>query len=117
MATYTFTNPSNGQIISIRGPATLTRDQAQFIFNQQLKTGALVGLKAGDVISPATQVAGGLTSAQSQLAQQTAQTKQTYNDIAIKIRICISIDKRRGGIFIPPLFYILLALSTLNIVT
>ena len=85
MATYTFTNPSNGQIISIRGPATLTRDQAQFIFNQQLKTGALVGLKAGDVISPATQVAGGLTSAQSQLAQQTAQTKQTYNDIAIKI--------------------------------
>lgn len=85
MATYTFTNPSNGQRLSIRGPATLTRDQAQLIFDQQLKTGALVGLKAGDVISPATQVAGGLVSAQAQLAQQATQTKQTYNDIALRI--------------------------------
>jgi hypothetical protein len=85
MATYTFTNPNNGQRLSIRGPATLTREQAQLIFDQQLKTGALVGLKAGDVINPATQVAGGLTSAQSQLAQQTVDTKQTYNDIALRI--------------------------------
>jgi hypothetical protein len=85
MASYTFTNPNNGQRLSIRGPATLTRDQAQLIFDQQLKTGALVGLKAGDVINPVTQVAGGLTSAQAQLAQQIVDTKQTYNDIALRV--------------------------------
>jgi hypothetical protein len=53
---------------TINGPATLTREQAQAIFEKQVKTGALTGFKAGDVLSAATQAASGLAGAQAQLA-------------------------------------------------
>lgn len=77
MASYTFNlsqyvkSPSDAEgtakQFTIEGPATLTREQAQAIFEKQVKTGALTGFKAGDVLSAATQTAAGLASAQSQL--------------------------------------------------
>jgi hypothetical protein len=78
MASYTFNleqyvkSPSDAEgtakQFTIEGPATLTREQAQTIFEKQVKTGALTGFKAGDVLSAATQAASGLAGAQAQLA-------------------------------------------------
>ena len=78
MASYTFNleqyvkSPSDAEgtakQFTIEGPATLTREQAQAIFEKQVKTGALTGFKAGDVLSAATQAASGLAGAQAQLA-------------------------------------------------
>jgi len=69
MSIFTFTNPITGQRFDIEGPPTLTVVQARQIFEQQLSAGSLVGLKPGDVIDSATQLAGGLKSAASQLTQ------------------------------------------------
>lgn len=68
MAGFNFTLP-NGKSFEIKGPPGLTKEQAQAIFDQQAKTGALVGFKPGDVLSAATQAAGGLASAQAQVGQ------------------------------------------------
>jgi len=65
---------AKNQTVIISGPPDLSRDAAQRIFNQQLASGSLIGLQAGEVISAATQAANGLTTAQSQLLQQIAQT-------------------------------------------
>lgn len=65
---------TQNQTVVISGPPSLSRDAAQRIFNQQLASGSLIGLRAGDVISAATQVANGLITAESQLLQQIAQT-------------------------------------------
>jgi hypothetical protein len=65
---------STNQTIVVSGPESLDRDAAQRIFNQQLASGSLIGLAVGDVISPATQAANGLITAESQLLQQLAQT-------------------------------------------
>lgn len=77
MASYTFNlsqyvkSPSDAEgtakQFTIDGPATLTREQAQAIFEKQVNTGALTGFKAGDVLSAATQAAAGLAGAQAQL--------------------------------------------------
>jgi len=78
MASYTFNldqyvkSPSDAEgtakQFTIDGPAGFTREQAQAIFEKQVKTGALTGFKAGDVLSAATQAAAGLAGAQAQLA-------------------------------------------------
>jgi hypothetical protein len=68
MSGFNFTLP-NGQAFEIKGPPGLTKEQAQAIFDQQAKTGALVGFKPGDVLSAATQAADGLASAQAQVGQ------------------------------------------------
>ena len=78
MGSYTFNlnqyvkSPSDAEgtakHFTIEGPATLTREQAQAIFEKQVNTGALTGFKAGDVLSAATQAAAGLAGAQAQLA-------------------------------------------------
>jgi hypothetical protein len=65
---------TQNQTVVISGPPSLDRDAAQRIFNQQLASGSLIGLRAGDVISAATQVANGLITAESQLLQQITQT-------------------------------------------
>jgi hypothetical protein len=62
------------QTVVINGPSSLDRDAAQRIFNQQLASGSLIGLRAGDVITAATQAANGLTTAESQLLQQISQS-------------------------------------------
>ena len=68
MSGFSFTLP-NGKTFELKGPPSLTKEQAQAIFDQQAKTGALVGFKPGDTLSAATQAANGLASAQAQLAQ------------------------------------------------
>lgn len=60
--------------IVVSGPASLDREAAQRIFNQQLTSGSLIGLRPGDVINAATQTANGLVTAESQLLQQIVQS-------------------------------------------
>ena len=73
------------QTVIIDGPPSLARDAAQRIFNQQLASGSLIGLRAGDVISAATQAANGLVTAESQLLQQISQTPiQTQQPLPAK---------------------------------
>ena len=72
-AGVTLTAGINKSIV-VSGPASLDRDAAQRIFDQQLASGSLIGLRPGDVISAATQTANGLTTAESQLLQQVVQT-------------------------------------------
>jgi hypothetical protein len=72
-AGVTLTAGINKSIV-VSGPASLDRDAAQRIFNQQLASGSLIGLVPGDVISAATQTANGLAVAESQLLQQISQT-------------------------------------------
>jgi len=69
MSIYTFTNPITGQRFEVETPATFTEAQARQIFEQQLNAGSLVGLKPGDIVSSATQLAGGLKTAASQVTQ------------------------------------------------
>lgn len=69
MSIFKFTNPVTGQPFEIKGPPTLTEAQARDIFTKQLDAGSLVGLKPGDIVSAATQAAGGLPGALSQVAQ------------------------------------------------
>ena len=71
MALFTFTTPA-GKTFEIKGPEGLSFEQAQQIFNKQLSTGSLVGLKSGDVLSAASQAAAGLKSAQAALGQATS---------------------------------------------
>ena len=68
MAEFSFTS-SDGKPFSIKGPAGLTRDQAEAIFKKQDSTGSLVGFKPGDSLSAASQAADGLASAQGALQQ------------------------------------------------
>lgn len=66
MSKFSFTGP-NGKPFEIVGPPGATLEQARAIFEEQARTGSLVGLSPGDVVSAATQAAGGLKSAISQL--------------------------------------------------
>jgi len=77
MGTFTFnidqfiapgSDKDSAKTFKISGPDSLTREQAQAIFEKQVKTGGLTGFKSGEVLSAATQVAAGLTSAQAQLS-------------------------------------------------
>lgn len=65
MATYNFFNPADGRSFFVRGPDTLTKDQAQRIFNEQQAVGALIALKPGQAITPEFQLANGLITAES----------------------------------------------------
>lgn len=86
MAAFIFTDPSTGLSITVRGPATLTRDQARLIFTQQYQAGALINLRAGDTISAATQAAGGLAAAQAEALQSLANDPSVLNeDPAVRI--------------------------------
>ena len=59
----------NGQKFEIKAPDGATYEQAKAVFDQQTASGGLTGFKVGDALSPATQSAGGLAAAQSQLTQ------------------------------------------------
>ena len=63
--------PSNkpSEVFEVKGPPGLTLEQARAAFDQQAKTGSLVGLKPGSILSAATQAAAGLPSAQAILGQ------------------------------------------------
>ena len=66
MSKFSFTAP-DGQVFDILGPPNATIEQARAIFDQQFKSGGLVGLKVGETVSAATQAEAGLRSAVSQL--------------------------------------------------
>jgi hypothetical protein len=59
----------NGQKFEVNAPTGVTFEQAKAVFDQQTASGGLTGFRVGDVLSPATQAAGGLAAAQSQLTQ------------------------------------------------
>jgi hypothetical protein len=59
----------NGQKFEINAPTGTTFEQAKAVFDQQTASGGLTGFRVGDVLSPDTQAAAGLASAQSQLTQ------------------------------------------------
>lgn len=58
---------STGQTFEINAPDGTTLEQAKAILEQQQKSGSLVGLGRGNVLSARTQVEGGLAAAVSQL--------------------------------------------------
>ena len=60
------------KVFDVKGPPGLTREQALEIFKKQADAGGLVGFKAGDVLSAATQAADGLPGAQALVAQAQA---------------------------------------------
>lgn len=72
MSSFSFTDPTTGKPFKIKGPPTLTEAQARQIFEKQLDSGSLVGLKPGAILSAASQAASGLKSALSQVTQAAA---------------------------------------------
>jgi len=67
MNQYSFTFA--GKTFQVDVPTGLTEAQARQIFDQQSKTGALVGLKPGDIIDAASQAAAAVPGATAQFAQ------------------------------------------------
>jgi len=84
MGQFNFTIPGSLKKITIDGPANLTEAQARVIFEDQLKAGSFVGVKPGDIINSATQAAGGLTTALSQVAQTVSNTASNIQSVASK---------------------------------
>jgi hypothetical protein len=72
MSQFTFIDPDTGREFTVKGGAGLTESQAFEIYNQQRDVGALINLKPGQILSAASQVAGGLRSAVSQVTQAAA---------------------------------------------
>ena len=77
MATYNFFNPADGRSFFVRGPDSLTKDQAQRIFNEQQAVGALIALKPGQAITPEFQLANGLVTAESAVLTDIKLSAQT----------------------------------------
>ena len=69
MAIFDFTDPASGKRFEVEGPPGFSEEQARAAFDAQLKTGSLVGLKAGDVLNAAKQAAQGLQAAAGQILQ------------------------------------------------
>lgn len=65
MPTFKFYNSDDGRTYFVRGPATLTQEQAQRVFNEQKSAGALIGLKPTELITPEFQLANGLKTAEA----------------------------------------------------
>jgi hypothetical protein len=78
MSTFNF--EFNGQKFEIKAPTGATFEQAKAVFDQQTASGGLTGFRVGDVLSPATQAAGGLAAAQSQLTQGLASLSSKLPD-------------------------------------
>ena len=79
MNVFKFITPT-GQQVELTGPPGSTYDQALAVFNQQLTTGSLTGLRAGDILNSLVQAKGGLASALSQVTG--AITPKTLSQIA-----------------------------------
>lgn len=72
MAIFDFKDPISGKSFEVTAPPGFTEEQARAVFEKQLSTGALVGLKPGDLLDAAKQAAGGLTAAATQVMQGAA---------------------------------------------
>lgn len=84
MNVFKFITPT-GQPIEVTGPADATYDQALAIFNQQLNTGSLTGLKTGDILNSLVQARGGLTTALAQVTSSFSQSTLSQLGAAFKI--------------------------------
>lgn len=81
MGQFTFTD-SSGKQFRVKGPETLTESQAKEVFNSQSSTGALVGLKPGDIINSAKQALAGVTGAiGSAISSLTSQVQGLANKV------------------------------------
>ena len=69
MAIFEFTDPASGKVFEVEGPPGFSEEHARAAFEAQLNTGALVGLKPGDVLNAAKQAAQGLKAAAGQVMQ------------------------------------------------
>jgi|LakMenEpi03Aug12_release.lakeMendotaPanAssembly.Ray.scaffolds.fasta_scaffold103027_2 hypothetical protein len=67
MSTYKF--DYNGKAIEVVGPPGTTEAQARAVFQQQVNSGALVGLKTGDAISAAYQASKGVPGSTAAVGQ------------------------------------------------
>jgi len=68
MSTFTFNRL--GKEFKVQGPPGATEAQALAVFDQQYKTGTLVGLDAGDIINAGSQAAGGVPGATGVVGQK-----------------------------------------------
>lgn len=64
-STAASTTGGTASTFEVKGPPSLTLEQAKAIFDKQAKTGSLTGFKSGDVLSAETQAAAGLASAEA----------------------------------------------------
>lgn len=64
---WKFTN-SAGAAFEVQAPAGTTYDTALAVFNQQLRTGGLIGVPVGGLVNAVTQTEGGLAAAASQIS-------------------------------------------------
>jgi len=64
---WKFTN-SAGAAFEVQAPAGTSYDTALAVFNQQLRTGGLIGVPVGGLVNAVTQTEGGLTTAASQIS-------------------------------------------------
>ena len=85
------------QTFEIKGPPGMTAEQAKAIFDQQVKTGGLVGFKPGEVLSAATQAAQGLPEAQALLAQAQSGVTGSLGSIPGATSVIGSISKAVGA--------------------
>lgn len=96
MGTYYFYNPDDGRKYGVRGTDTLTREQAQRIFEQQKSAGALIGLKAGQEITPEFQLANGLKTAEAAVLTDVknaiASGNISLNPVFFKVPVTAGID-------------------------
>lgn len=74
MATYNFRNVDNGLSYFVRGPESLTKEQAQRVFNQQRSAGALIAIQPGQTITAEFQLNNGLATAQSAVTKDISQS-------------------------------------------
>lgn len=63
MVTFYFRNTDDGRTYFVRGPSTLTKLEAERVFQQQKSSGALIGLKPGQKITAESQLLNGLIAA------------------------------------------------------
>lgn len=61
--------PAGTETFKIKGPPGMTLEQARAVFEQQVKTGGVVGFAPGDTLSAATQAFDGLEAAKAQFSQ------------------------------------------------
>jgi hypothetical protein len=85
---------SEGQIFQVVGPPGATEAEALAIFQKQYQTGSLIGLSPGEVVNAATQAAGGLATAQSQVTATTQLTALKLPDLQ-KVQLINAIDIAR----------------------
>lgn len=90
MGSFNFIISGTNKSFVVKGPQNMTYEQARSIFEKQVATGALVGFTAGDILSAATQTAGGLPGAVAPLLQEAAGVKTISPEAVSKSQAGVS---------------------------